>query len=136
MSTRITLQLALIVTSAVTLSAHHAVRQVYDAAAVVPLAGVVTSAQIVNPHVTVSLEATGPDGRVSTWVVEMAPPGVLKRKEFDFQLLTAGRQVVVEAWLRKDGQTGQATGRTLVLPDGRRLDVGDNWDGSMNVTAK
>ena len=136
MSTRITLQLALVVTSAVALSAHHTVRQVYDAATVVPLAGVVTSVQIVNPHVTVRLEATGPDGRVSTWVVEMAPPGALKRKEFDFQLLSAGRQVVVESWLRKDGQAGQATGRTLVLPDGRRFDVGDNWDGSMTFPAK
>ena len=128
--------LALVVTSAATLAAHHAVRQVFDAATVVPLTGTISRVQLINPHVIVSLDATGPDGRVSTSVVEMAPPGVLKRKAFDFDLIAVGRQVVIESWLRKDGQPGQANGRTLVLPDGRRFDIGDNCDRSMTFPAK
>ena len=136
MRTRIVIQTALVVTASVTLGAHHSVRQVYDAATVVQLAGVITSAQLVNPHVVVNLEVTRPDGRNEAWAVELAPPGVMKRKAFDFQLLQAGRQVTIESWLRKDGQAGLATGRTLVLPDSRRFDVGDNWDASMTFTVK
>ena len=136
MRLRVALPIALVVMSGVTLAAHHAVRQVYDATTVVPLAGVITSVQLINPHVVVNLDASGPDGRVETWAIELAPPGAMKRQAFDFQLLAAGRQVVVESWLRRDGKTGQATGRTLVLPDGRRFDVGDNWDRSMTIPAK
>ena len=135
MRARVAVQLVLVVIAGVTLGAHHAVRQVYDASAIVPLEGVVSSVQLINPHVIVNLEARGPDGRTGTWVVELAPPGVMKRRAFDFQLLQAGSQITIESWLRKDGQTGQATGRTLVLPDGRRFDVGDNWDGTMTFTA-
>jgi hypothetical protein len=128
------LPVALVVTLSVTLPAHHAVKSVYDTAAIVPLAGVISSVQLVNPHVTVTLEAKGPDGRVTTWTIEMLPPNAMKRRGFDFQLLEAGRPVVIESWLRKDGQAGQANGRTLVLADGRRFDISDNWDGAMTFT--
>jgi hypothetical protein len=134
MRIRVVLQIALVVTWGIALSAHHAVRSVYDTATIVPLAGAISRVQIMNPHVTVNLEVRDADGRVTTWTIEMLPPGVLKRKAFDVQLLEAGRQVVIESWLRSDGQTGQANGRTLVLPDGRRFDIGDNWDQSMTFT--
>jgi hypothetical protein len=136
MRIRVALQIALVVTSGIALSAHHAVRSVYDTATIVPLTGAISRVQIMNPHVTVNLEAREADGRVTTWTIEMLPPGVLKRKAFDFQLLEASRHVVIEAWVRKDGQSGQANGRTLVLPDGRRFDIGDNWDGGMPFAAK
>ena len=136
MRIRVAIQAVIVAAVSSTLSAHHTLTAIYDTVNVVPLTGIISRVDLVNPHVTVTLESTGPDGRVTAWVVEMAPPGGLKRRSFDMHLLEAGRQVVIESWLRKDGTQGQANGRTLVLPDGRRFDVSDNWDRFMIPAAR
>src|SRR5262245_31470839 len=110
--------------SGVALTAHHSVAVTYDTDKLVSLAGVIQKVEVVNPHVKLDLESTGEDGAATTWTMEMAPPGGLKRKGFDFELIRAGQRVVIESWLRKDGKK-EANGRTLVLKDGRRFDVAD-----------
>ena len=112
------------------LSAHHSVAASYDIDRMVPLVGVLTSVSVINPHVKVVLTETAQDGTETTWMVEMAPPNAMKRRGFDPRTLKPGQQVVLESWLRKDGQK-EATARTIVMPDGKRVDVGDALGWSM-----
>ena len=112
------------------LSAHHSVAASYDIDRMVPLVGVLTSVSVINPHVVVALKETAQDGTETTWKVEMAPPNAMKRRGFDPRTLTSGQQVVIEEWLRKDGQK-EATARTITMPDGRRIDVSDALGWSM-----
>ena len=109
-------------------SLHHSITATYDMDRLVSLTGSIARVDVTNPHLKVDLNATGADGRVTTWTIEMAPPNALKRKSFDPRLLQVGQQVTIESWLRKDGKP-EASGRTLVTPDGKRVDVGDslNW---------
>ena len=114
------------------LSAHHSVALVYDTGKLVTLVGVITRVSVENPHLTVDLKETRPDGAETTWRIEMAPSGALKRRGFDAQMLKTGQQVVITSWLQKDGRK-EASGRALTMPDGRRFDVGDTW---MTVTER
>ena len=118
-----------------TVSAHHSVAEIYDIDKVVPLSGVVTSVQVVNPHVTVNLDTRDALGNVTTWTIEVAPPNALRRRRFDPRSLTPGQQVTFESGLRKDGRR-EATGRTLVTGDGKRVDVGDGLGWSMVAPSK
>ena len=112
--------------NALGLSAHHSVTAVYDTGRLVTLVGVITRVSLANPHLTVDLKETSPDGTETTWRIEMAPTGALRLSGFDPQVLKTGQQVVIESWLQKDGRK-EASGRLLTLPDGRRFDVGDGW---------
>jgi|SRR5688572_11601973 len=116
--------------SEVALSAHHSITAIYDVDRLVPLVGVITRVSVANPHLTVDLKDASPNGAETTWTIEMAPPNALKLRGFDPQTLKPGQQIVIESWLQRDGRN-EATGRTLVLSDGRRIDVGDsmNWSG-------
>jgi len=120
---------AALVVNSIALSAHHSITAIYDIDKLVPLAGVITRVSTANPHLTVDVKETSPQGGETTWTIEMAPSGALKLRGFDLRMLKAGLPVVIESWLRKDGRY-EATGRTLVL-DGKRFDVGDsvNWPG-------
>ena len=118
--------------SGMTLSPHHSVAAVYDTERLVTLVGVIARVSVANPHLTVDLKVTSPDGAETTWRVEMAPTGALKLKGFDPQVIKTGEQVVIESWLHKDGRN-EASGRWLTIPDGRRFSVGDGW---MNVTER
>ena len=123
--------------SGVALSAHHSITAIYDIDSLVPLAGVITKVSVANPHLTVDLKDARPSGAETTWTIEMAPPNALKRRGFNPQTLQVGQQIIIESWLRKDGRN-EATGRTLVMSDGRRIDVGDslNWSAVSAVKSR
>ena len=117
------------------LAAHHSLTATYDTGTLVTLAGVTTKVEVINPHVKVELTAKDSGGAVTTWTIEFAPPGALQRRNVGLQLLKVGQQVTIESWLRKDGKR-EATGRTLVTADGKRLDVGDSLNWTMVTPAK
>ena len=117
------------------LMAHHSLTATYDTGTLVPLSGVITKVELINPHVKVDLAAKGSGGTVTTWTIEFAPPHALQRRNVELQLLKPGQQVTIESWLRKDGKR-EATGRTLVTADGKRLDVGDSLNWTMVTPAK
>lgn len=135
MRNRSFLMIAALALSGMTLSAHHSVAAIYDTEKLVTLVGVLTKVTIANPHLTFDLRETTADGAVTTWTVEMAPPGAMKLRGFDPQMLKPGLQVVAVSWVRKDGNH-EATARVLVMPDGRRFDnVGDalGWSTARDV---
>lgn len=113
------------------LSAHHSGAR-FDSARTVPLSGVISKLSLVNPHVSIAIDVRTSDGKVTTWTIEMAAPGALKKRNFDMKVLTVGHQVTVECWLAK-GEEKWASGRVLITSDGKRLDIHDVWFDMPNL---
>ena len=106
-------------------SAHHSVSATYDTSKLVSFSGEVTKVGLLNPHATIELAVKDGDGNVTTWLIEMAPPNALKRT-VDLKIFQIGQRLTVESWLAKNGRN-EASGRTVITPDGKRIDVGDSW---------
>jgi hypothetical protein len=109
------------------LLAHHAIRGYFDSSKTLTFTGTVTRAEFMNPHAYFYLDVVEPDGNVANWSFEMRSPVVLSRIGLRKASLKQGDMVTVEAWVAKNGSKSAAA-RTLTLPDGRSLDVGDNFD--------
>jgi hypothetical protein len=105
---------------------HHSLSAAYDTGKTVSLTGAIAKVAFRNPHAQIYLDVKETDGRVETWLIEMAGPNALTRRGVDLKLLAAGQQITVESWLARNGQK-QANGRTVITADGSRLDVRDNW---------
>ena len=93
----------------------------------VDIARVVSQGEAVQRPSTLYLDVKHDDGKVSEERVEMTAPGVLKMKGIDQSLLKFGDVVTFEAWPSKNPGDNAPNGRTLILSDGRRFDVGDTW---------
>lgn len=110
---------------------HHSVRAAYDPARPVTITGTLTRIDWRNPHAWLEVRVSGEDGTASTERVEMAGPGSLIRRGVDPDVFRVGQTIRVEAWPpRADAQDPDAPGLagiTVILPDGRRLDVHDRW---------
>jgi hypothetical protein len=114
---------------AVPARAHHAFAAEFDAKKPVHLEGVVSKVELINPHAWIHVDVKGPDGRVTTWMVEAGSPNVLLRRGFTKATIAAGTPVVVEGYQSKDGSL-RANGRDITLPDGRKLFLGSSGTGA------
>jgi hypothetical protein len=77
--------------------AHHAFAAEYDAKKQVRLEGVVTQMEWINPHAWIHIDVTGPDGKVTSWMVE--------------------------GYQAKNGEN-RANGANITFKDGKRLFLG------------
>lgn len=112
------------------LLAHHSVRGSHDSGKVVTITGTIARVDWTNPHVSIMLSVTKANGDVVTERVEIAAPGRLTKTGLNSNLLKFGDLVTIDVWLSKNAPRfvgGAPNGRLLVLPDGRRFDVGDVW---------
>jgi len=121
------LSLAAILGVTVPLAAHHSLGT-YDQTLLVPITGVISKVQWINPHAWITLTVKNADGKVDTQDIELASPNALMRKGFDMKLVKIGDTVTLESWLPKPQFGNDPAGRFLVLLDGRRFDVADDWD--------
>ena len=87
--------------------AHHAFAAEFDAKKPVHLEGVVTKVELINPHTWIHVDVKGPDGKVTTWMVEAGSPNVLLRRGFTKATLAPGTPVVVDGYQSKDGSTAR-----------------------------
>ncbi len=109
--------------------AHHSFAAEFDANKPVHLEGVVTKVELINPHAWIHIEVTGPDGKVTSWMVEAGSPNVLLRRGFTKTTVVPGTRVVVDGYQAKDGSL-RANGRDITLPDGRKLFLGSSGTGA------
>lgn len=120
---------ALVGLCAVPLVAHHSFAAEYDANQPLTITGTVNKMDWVNPHSWLHVDVTGPDGKVTTWKCETAPPNGLFRRGWTKSSIPKGMVVVVEGFRAKDG-TPTMNARSVLLPDGKRMFAGSSGDGA------
>jgi hypothetical protein len=103
--------------------AHHAFAAEFDLKKSVSLHGKVTKMEWVNPHAWIHLDVTGPDGKVTSWMVEGGSPNILLRRGFTKNSLETGTEIVVEGYQAKNGEN-RANGANITFNDGKRLFLG------------
>ena len=85
----------------VPLSAHHSVSGEFDPSKAVTVTGTVSKIDWVNPHSRVHFDVKGPDGKVTTWSVELAARVLLERSGWRGNALKIGDVITVigdQAW--------------------------------------
>jgi hypothetical protein len=109
--------------------AHHAFAAEYDAKKQVRLEGVVTAMEWINPHAWIHIDVTGPDGKVTSWMVEGGSPNILLRRGFNKNTLEKGQHITVDGFQAKDG-SNRANGSNITYPDGKKLFLGSSGTGA------
>jgi len=120
---------AILLLAAVPALAHHAFSSEFDVKKPIHFTGVITKVELVNPHAWFHIDVTGPDGKVTSWMIEAGTPNVLLRRGFTKHSIPVGTQVVVDGFQAKDGSS-KGSGRDLTLPDGRKLLIGSDGAGA------
>ena len=125
MRTTLTLSLALagLAGTGVPLQAHHAFAAEFDIKKPLKLQGKVTGMEWINPHAWIHIDVTGPDGKVTNWMVECGSPNIMLRRGFTKRSLETGTELTVEGYQAKNGEF-RANGSSVVFKDGKRLFVG------------
>src|SRR5213593_1240937 len=103
--------------------AHHAFSAEFDADKPVHLKGTVVRMEWINPHSWIHIDVKGPDGKVTSWMIEGGSPNSLLRLGFTMNALQYGMEIAVEGFQAKDG-TNRGVGRSLTFADGRTLFLG------------
>jgi Family of unknown function (DUF6152) len=98
------------------LSAHHSVAVNFDSSKVLTLTGRITDLDIRNPHSQITLQVTGPDGKIKEWLIEWSDRNALVRRKVRFELLHVGDTVTINASPSRR-LDNLAYFRTAVLPD-------------------
>jgi Family of unknown function (DUF6152) len=91
--------------AAAPLWAHHSTTAVFDMTKHFTWTGTMTKVDWINPHVMVSVDAKGDDGKVESWVFETNPPAWFRRvgiSKADFSK-SAGKAVTIGGVRAKDG---------------------------------
>ena len=120
---------AILLLAAVPALAHHAFSSEFDVKKPIHFTGVITKVELVNPHAWFHVDVTGPDGKVTSWMIEAGTPNVLLRRGFTKNSVPVGTQVVVDGFQAKDGSS-KGSGRDLTLPNGRKLLIGSEGAGA------
>ena len=109
--------------AAVPMRAHHSFAAEFDIKKPVKLEGTVTKMEWINPHAWIHIDVKGPDGKITSWMVEGGTPNILLRRGFTKQSLEVGTVVVVEGYQAKNGEN-RANGANITFTDGKRLFLG------------
>ena len=106
------------------LRAHHSFAAEYEADKPVTVSGTVTKVEWLNPHIYVTLDVKGEDGKVAPWRFEGYPPNMLVRQGWKRDVnLKPGMPITVSGWLsRLDPHHG--AGRQVTFADGSKLWMG------------
>jgi hypothetical protein len=118
--------------AAAPLLAHHSVSKEFDSARAMPITGIITRVDWINPHVWIYMNVKDADGKIVPWRVEIAAPGALTRAGFEKSVLDFTTPVKIDVWPAHDGSF-HAAGRLLTLQDGRAFDVSDKWPDAIPV---
>ena len=109
--------------------AHHSFAAEFDETKPIKLTGTVIKWQLINPHSWIYLDVKGPDGKVTSWMVEGGSPNSLFRMGFSKDSLPPGTEIVVEGYQAKDG-SNRGVGKNLTFTDGKRLFLGGSAPGA------
>lgn len=119
--------------STVPLSAHHAFTSEFDHERIVTVAGVVTKVDWINPHAYIYVDVEGEGGSLESWAIETFPPGALRRRGLERDMLEVGATVTIHGYGARDVSKSVAWAQRMQFADGRTIifsrdanDTGDN----------
>src|SRR5215471_2509189 len=105
---------ALILALALPAGAHHAFTQYYDVSKPAVVTGVIVELRMINPHVVLIIEVSGPDGTKRRCGFEGFQPGAFSRNGVDLtQKLQPGKQITISGWAAKDPAARVFSGREI-----------------------
>jgi len=102
------------------LYAHHSNSAMYDADKRTVINGEVTKVEWTNPHSYVYLAVKGPDGKIANWSLEGFPPNTLLRTGWKTSMIKTGDVLRVEGAMARDG-SNHLLAREITLPDSQKL---------------
>ena len=114
------LLLAALAAIALPAAAHHSFA-IYDMAQNIEFDGVVETLKLRNPHMSMTLTVTNPDGTKKTInFVEGAPANMLVRMGLNPADIAVGKPIKAIGAPRKDDPNAYFL-KAIILPDGRRI---------------
>ena len=117
--------LALVLMAVLPVAAHHPFTPYYDISKPASITGPIVALRMVNPHLVLVVDGTGPDGRTGRWAFEGQPPGAFKRRVPNYQeRLKVGAVITISGWPAKDPQARAFSANTVTFADGTTLVVG------------
>jgi hypothetical protein len=129
MRTNIWIAVAVVMLAATAAAAHHAFSAEFDANRPVKITGAISKVEWINPHAWMHIDVKEPNGKASSWSIELAAPNSMIRRGWNKNSIAVGTVVVVEGWQAKNGSK-TANGGHVTLPDGRRLFAGSSGTGA------
>jgi len=108
--------------------AHHSFAAEYDRLKPIKFTGTVTKVEWMNPHIYYYVDVKDAGGKITNYAVEGGTPNSLRRQGWGKDSLRIGDTVTVDGFLAKNG-SNHVNGRTVTLPDGRRVFGGSADDG-------
>ncbi len=124
------LLLALAMSYAAPIAAHHAFGAEFDRDAPIRLQGKIVRLEWVNPHTWIHMEITNDDGSAEVWMVEGGTPNVLLRRGLRRDCLTPGTVIIVDGYQAKDHSLKRANGRDVTFEDGNKIFMGSSGTGA------
>ena len=111
-------------------SAHHSYVSFWQVDKTVSITGVVKAVKLVNPHASMVVEVTEPNGQKSDWaIVSRGSVSALRQAGWKEDTVTIGMKVTVEGNpSRNEGAKGLAAGK-ITKPDGSVVSFGAPGQG-------
>lgn len=116
----------------VPVSTHHSFAARYDMNKTIVLTGTATLLKMVNPHPSMEMEVTGPDGTKAKWLItSMTSATALRKAGWTDETVPIGTTIKLEAHPALLAGSKTVCAGTITMADGKQYSLG----GSLGIAA-